>query len=294
MEQLTYQLVNGVQVPTICLGPGIIHNNVQGTNSIVTKIINMQRVMKASELIKRAPGSGCFCFDTSSAYGDSELIIGNALKRHDRNQIFLTTKISNFEQRNMKVRDALMGSMRRLGVDYLDLYLMHWPQKGTFRDTWKQMEELYSEGIIKAIGVCNFHIHHFEELYSVAQIKPMVHQFEIHPLFSQKEQYEFCQKEKIQVMAYTPVARGDDRLMNNHLLARAAKRHGKSIIQVVLRWHLQKGNIPVIRTNSLDHLKENLNIYDFVLSDKEMNRIDSININSRLRYDSDNCDFIRL
>jgi len=295
MDQLMHKLFNGVEMPVMCLGPGVIKQNEHIFNSdIVENLNDLWNEYKITKVISNAPLIGCNCFDTSSAYGKCEEVLGRALKSKAREEIFITTKISNLDQRNKKVKDALNESMIRLGVNYIDLYLMHWPQKGKYLETWKQMEELYDTGAIKAIGVCNFHIQHFEELFNVAAIKPMVHQFELHPLFTQFEMSKFCNEENIQIMAYTPTGRGDDRLKNNHFLQRAALRHHKSIIQVILRWHFQKGNIPIMRTNSIEHLKENMNIFDFLLSDKEMKRIDSININSRLRYDSNNCEFDRL
>lgn len=292
MTKQVYQLYNGIEIPQICFGPGIVNIDKHlNYHNIIKSVKDLYTLLKMKHVIGSAPNLGCRLFDTSSAYGMGENVLGTSLKSYERSKLFLCTKISNYDQRHKKVKDALYESMSRLEVDYIDLYLMHWPQKGKYLDTWKQMEELYSKGVIKAIGVCNFHIHHFEELYQVAEIKPMVHQYEMHPLFIQSEMSEFCHNENIQIMAYTPIGRGDDRLMNNLILQRIAKRYGKSIAQVILRWHLQKGNIPVIRTNSLKHLKDNLNIYDFILSDKEMIKIDSININSRLRYDSDNCNF---
>ena len=249
---------------------------------------------KTKEIVKYAKSIGFKGFDTSSAYDKCEDAIGSVLKNAPREDFFITTKISNFDQRNKTVEEALNDSMKKLNVDYLDLYLMHWPQTETFLETWKEMEELYEKGLVKMIGVSNFHIHHFNELFEVAEIKPMVHQFEIHPLFTQKDLTDFCRKENIQIMAYTPTGRCDDRLFNNQYLIDFSLRHKKSIVQIILKWHIQKGYIPVIKTENRIHLQENLDLQDFVLCQEEIEKIDSININSRLRYDSDNCDFMRL
>ena len=171
---------------------------------------------------------------------------------------------------------------------------MHWPVIRNYIDVWKQMEELYLQGKVGAIGVCNCHIHHLEEILSCGEVKPMIHQMEVHPLFTQNEMRQFCNKEGIQIMAYTPIARNDDRLLDSRILNNIARKYKKTISQVVLRWHTQLGNIPVVSTKSVKHYQENNHIFDFCLSEEEMNQITSININSRLRYDSDNCDFLEL
>ena len=170
---------------------------------------------------------------------------------------------------------------------------MHWPVTDYFLDSWKEMEKLYKEGMCKAIGVCNCNIHHLNELESVAEIMPMVNEFECHPLFTQKELREYCKEKNIQVMAYTSTGRMDERLKKT-VLVPLAKKYNKSIAQIILRWHQQIGNIPIINSVNPKHMVENTNIYDFNLSNEEIASIESININSRLRYDPDNCDFKQL
>ena len=141
------------------------------------------------------------------------------------------------------------------------------------------------------MGVANCHAHHLEKLFTLTEEKPLINQFEIHPLFTQKPLIAYCREHGIQPEAYTPIARFDDRLVRLPILNRIAEKYGKTFLQVVLRWHVQNGIVPVVRTLNPKHQKENLGIFDFSLTDEEMAQIDGININSRLRYDPDNCDF---
>lgn len=186
-----------------------------------------------------------------------------------------------------------MTSLKNLDTDYVDLYLMHWPVEGKYIKSWKIMERLYEKGLAKAIGVCNCNIHHLEELRKQAKIMPMVNQFECHPLFTQNELREYCKENNIQVMAYTPTARMDERLFKT-VLSKIAKKYSKTVAQIIIKWHIQIGNIPIVNTSNLEHLRQNYNVFDFELTQQEVYEITKININSRLRYDPDNCDFRQL
>lgn len=153
------------------------------------------------------------------------------------------------------------------------------------------MEKLYKEGKIRTTGVANCNIHHLQSIFNECEIKPMVNQFEVHPLFTQKELIKFCHDNEIVVEAYSPIARNDDRLMRLPKLRKIAEKYGKSIVQVILRWDIQNGCIPIIRSLNSKRQEEDINIFGFELTDEEMNVIDSININAQVRYDPDNCDF---
>lgn len=246
------------------------------------------------KIIKMAPKYNCFLYDTSRAYGGSERVLGKGLRKYNRKKFFIITKLSNYDQRNKTVREALKDSLKQLDMDYVDLYLIHWPQTNTYLDSWKQMEELYKEGFCRAIGVCNCNIHHLEEIKKIAEIMPMVNQFECHPLFVNDNLRNYCNQNGIQVMAYTPTGRMDFRLSNNRKLETLSTKYNKSIPQIILRWHIQMGNIPIVNTIKQKHLKDNMDIFDFELSEDDVKLVTSININSRLRYDPDNCDFERL
>ena len=237
--------------------------------------------------------NNCIMFDTSRAYGGSEYTLGRTLRKYPRDKYCIITKLCNTDQFKHNVRGGFEKSLSELGVQYIDLYLMHWPVEGHFIESWKEMEQIYKEGKCRAIGVCNFNIHHLEELKKYAEIMPMVNEIECHPLFTQDELRDYCNQNDIQILAYTSTARGDERLKKTCLVP-IAKKYGKTITQVILRWHQQIGNIPIVNSTNRSHMLENINIRDFDLTDDEIEEITRININSRLRYDPDNCDFSQL
>ena len=235
---------------------------------------------------------GFTLLDYSSSYGDGKLI-GEAIKKSGikREDLFITTRISNGAQRQHKVRECLMSQLKGMGIKQVDMLMFHWPVTDVYLDTWMEMVQLYKEGYCRCLGVANCHKHHLEALMKVADVVPAINQVEVHPLFTQKELINYCWSKGIQVEAYTAIARFDDRLMRLPLLKNIAKKYSKTIVQIVLRWHIQTGTIPLVRSLNKGRQKENINIFDFQLTDDEMKAIDSININSRLRYDPDNCDF---
>lgn len=254
--------------------------------------------MKGITLVRtvlRSISIGYTSFDTASAYGN-EKALGYALKlcRKRRNELFITTKLSNHQQRNGSVRDALKKSLSNLKLRYVDLYLMHWPNPGTFLDSWIQMEKLYKEGYCKAIGVCNFHKHHLEMLLEVATVIPAVNQIEHHPLLTQENLVSFCRSLDIKVEAYSPLARMDEKLLNNTPIRELARKYSKTVPQIILRWNLQRGIISIPKTENKQRLKENINVFDFKLQDEEIALISSQNKDYRVRHDPDNCDFSKL
>ena len=236
--------------------------------------------------------SGFRWIDYSCAYGDGKLI-GEAIHKSGvkREDLIITTRVSNYAQFNNCVREEFLNFLQNTKMDYVDILQFHWPVTDYYVDTWREMEKLYKEEYVKHLGVANCHQHHLEEIYKICQYKPEIGQFEIHPLFTQKPLIDYYKQHDIQVCAYTPIARFDDRLMRLPLLKRIGEKYGKSVTQVVLRWHIQNGIIPLVRTLNPAHQRENLDVFDFELTESEMKAIDAININSRLRYDPDNCDF---
>lgn len=297
------ELINGVKMPVVGFGTDMTFsflrkNVIGGMKFLLNDIFKnnkyyYKRDRSIMKIVKNAPKEGCHLFDTASAYGQSERVLGQCLKKYNREDYFIITKLSNKEQRAGNVEVALRKSMKKLKVDKLDLYLMHWPQTGTYIDCWKQMEQLYEKGLVGAIGVCNFKPHHFEELKKHAQIMPMVNQVECHPLFTQNETYEYCTENNIQMMAYTPTGRMDKRLRESNILKEIAGNYDKSIAQIIIRWHYQRGIIPIINTTNLEHLKENSAIFDFELTQEDMAKISGLNIDCRLRYDPDTVDFTK-
>ena len=242
--------------------------------------------------VAHALNLGYKLLDYSSAYGDGRLIQKAILKSGvNREDLFITTRVSNKAQREGKVREEFMTFLKNMNLQYVDLLQFHWPVTNLYLDTWREMEKLKDEGLVKHLGVANCHQHHLEEIFKICKYEPEVGQFEIHPLFTQKPLIEYYKQHGIVVEAYTPIARYDDRLVKLPLLKRMEKKYNKSFVQIILRWHIQNGVIPLVRSMSKVHQIENFSIFDFELEQEDMAAIDAININSRLRYDPDNCDF---
>ena len=233
----------------------------------------------------RGSGSGCtrlgyHLFDTASAYKNEEQV-GEGIRSCGipREQLFVTTKIWNTAQRIGNVEGAFERSLDRLGLDYVDLYLVHWPVPGCYLDTWHVLEEIYKSGRVKAIGVSNFNQFQLDDLLMHSGIVPAVNQIEYHPLFCQDELRHFCQKNGIVVQAYSPLARGA--YLDRDVLVHIAEKHHRSVAQVGLRWILQKGVCVIPKTVRTDRLLENSQIFDFELDEVEMATIDSLNENYR-------------
>lgn len=254
--------------------------------------------MKRLELFKvffQATSCGYTSFDTSSAYGNERWLgLAQWISRKQRDKLFFSTKLSNAQQREGNIRKALENSLRLLKLDYIDLYLMHWPNPETYLKSWKEMEKLYEEKLIRAIGVCNFHEHHLNKLFSVANIIPAVNQIELHPLLSQKPLINFCKKYNIQVEAYSPLARMDENLIKNKTLIDLSKKYNKTVSQVIFRWNYQNNIIVIPKTSHKKRLIENIDFFDFEISNEDMKKIDLINCNFRVRYNPDTCDFTKL
>lgn len=290
----TYVLNNGVEIPTIGMGTGIILP--LRPKPILEDIRNNQgfrakKIFTLSKVIRQSYTYGLKMFDTSREYGGCERLLGKAIKDKDRKDIFIITKISNADQKKGNVRESLYTSLKELNVDYIDLYMLHWPKKGTYVDTWLQMEELYKEGLIRAIGVSNFHKQHFKELLSKATIMPVVNEIERHPLMSQKPLIEYCEKMGIRIIAYTPLGRMHDKLRTNKILIDIATKYKKTIPQIILKWHIQQGVIPIPSTTKKNRVREYAEVFEFNLTLEDIEKIDSINEDFRLRFDPDNCKF---
>lgn len=297
------ELLKNGQIPQIGFGPGIVGYSdkmkKQRKGISLRIFIIMNRLFYARRLRKNYVKSvtnafnlGYRLLDYSSSYGDGSLI-GEAIKKSGvkREDFFVTTRVSNSAQRKHTVREEFMNFLNQTGLKYVDLLQFHWPVTDLYLDTWREMEKLYEEGYVKHLGVANCHRHHLEEIFKICKHRPEVGQFEIHPLFTQKPLIEYYKQQGIVVEAYTPIARYDDRLVRLPLLKRLEKKYNKSFIQIILRWHIQNGVIPLVRSLNPHHQLTNFQIFDFQLDDEDMKSIDSININSRLRYDPDNCDF---
>lgn len=269
----TIELHNGVKMPAFGLG--------------VYKVEEGEQLEKT---IHTALDLGYRLIDTASFYKNEEGV-GQGIRNSGipREELFITTKVWNSEQGYENTLKAFDDSMERLGLDYLDLYLVHWPVKGKYLDTWRALEELYRKGRVKAIGVSNFKIHHLKDLLSHAAEKPVINQVELHPLLSQVELRGFCQQNDIKVEAWSPLSRG--RFLDEPILGKIAAQHGKTPAQVILRWHLQNQIIPIPKSVTPTRLKENADIFDFQLSQKDMDEINELNKDQRFGADPDHIDF---
>lgn len=291
-----FKLNNGNNVPVLCFGPGIMTRGFKYHTDIIGKIrdkINIRKTEKIYfEALLAAIEVGYRFIDYSATYGREDLIC-KAIRESGvpRSEFILTTRIPNKAQFEGSVGDAFKRSIDRLGVEKVDLLMFHWPVPDKYVDTWKEMIGFREMGLCTNLGVANCHAHHIDELITATGILPQINQVELHPLFSQKDLISYCMKKNIRVQAYTSLARMDERMCRLPKLNALSKKYGKSIPQLVLKWHIQNGVIPIFRSLNKRRLESNFQIFDFSLSESDMKYIDSININSRLRYNPDNCDF---
>lgn len=241
---------------------------------------NAKDLVKLNDSIKKCIKIGYRHIDTASFYGNEE-VIGCAIKESDisRNDIFLVDKVWNSEQGYENTLKAFNKSVKKLKSDYLDLYLIHWPQSLN-RETWKAFEKLYKEGYIRAIGVSNFTINHLKELIENAEIIPAVNQIEFHPRLVQKDLMEYCKLNNIQLEAWSPLMRGS--VFQIPLLQKFSYKYKRTISQIVLRWDLQMGVATIPKTTTLTRIKENADIFDFEISKEDMNEIEKLNDGFRI------------
>lgn len=298
----TVKLYNGVEMPAIMLGPGgpTMPKDLPlvGTRTILNKawmklIARPKSLRRFVDVVSKGICAGFRGIDFSAAYGRGSLI-ADAIEhsRLSRDEVFITGRISNAAQFSgrMAVEDQIKRILDDYRTDYVDILMFHWPVTNHYEETWRTICAAYEKGLARSIGVANSHPHHLKCLMD-AGLKPMVNQFEVHPLFTQKDLIKYNQDIGIVVQSYTPIARMDQRLFRLPALNEIASAHNKSVVQVVLRWHIQQGLVPVVRANKPHHQAESISVFDFSLTADEMNIIDRFNINSRLRYDPDNCDF---
>lgn len=241
------------------------------------------------QAIQYALDAGYRHIDTAAIYGN-EAGVGNAIKRSGlpREDLFITTKLWNSEQGYDSTLRAFEESLKRLQLDYVDLYLIHWPVKGKYIETWKAFETLYKEGRVKSIGVSNFQVHHLKDILEHGTIVPAVNQVEFHPLLTQTELRAFCKEHGIQLEAWSPLMQGH---LDLPVLQELAKHYGKTPAQIVLRWDLQHEVVTIPKSVRQARIVENAGIFDFELSEEDMAKLDSLNQNKRFGADPDNFNF---
>lgn len=262
----TYTLSNGVNIPCVGFGTWQTPNGETAINSVL-------------EAIK----CGYRHIDTAACYGNEESV-GKAIKlsRINREELFVTSKLWNTDQGYESTLKAFNKTIKDLGLDYLDLYLIHWPVvkghkedwKESICETWKAFEKLYSEGKIRAIGVSNFKPHHLKVIFENCNIKPMVNQIELHPSHNQDETVKFCRNNNILVEAWGPLSTG--RIFKVKEMQDIANKYNKSIAQITLRWHIQNEILPLPKSVTPNRIKENSMIFDFKLLKEDMELIQNL------------------
>lgn len=280
MNKCTFTLNNGYEIPKFGFGTYLAEDK--------TLI----------ESVKIAINSGYRLIDTAAFY-NNESALGFAIKDSEinRNELFITSKVWNTDRGYKQTKLAFEKSLNNLKLDYLDLYLIHWPaNKKQFNNakeinaqTWKAMEELYLEGKIKAIGLSNFLPHHIEELKETAQIMPMVNQIEFHPGFAQVELVKYCQKNNIIVEAWSPLGRSDS--LNNKTIKSLSRKYDKTPAQIILRWIVQQNIIPLPKSTTPSRIIENINIFDFELDNDDIELINNIKESNAECANPDEVDF---
>lgn len=273
----TVKLRNGIRFPQVGLG---------------TWQLKDRELLK--QIISKAYEEGYRLIDTASAYSN-EIAISRAIVEAGipRSELILSDKVWNTNRGYVAVQEACRKSLKKLKTDYLDIYLVHWPASMKLypdwaeinADTWRGMETLLKDGLVRSIGVCNFKVHHLEELKKTADVIPFINQVEFHPGMNRKEIYDYCLENEIQVEGSSPL--GNGQIMENQVLRDIAARKDKSVAKICLRWAVQKNLIVIPRTSKVERLRANLDIFDFELSAYEMNTIDSIPYCGGIGIDSD-------
>lgn len=261
-----FTLSNGVEIPSIGYGT-----------------LNIGNDRDAVKVIKNAINNGYRHFDSAEVYGNDEAL-GIAIKESNisRNDFFITSKLSNDNRGYINTIKAFNETLKRMQLEYLDLYLIHWPaSENQFKnwqeiniETWKALETLYKEGKVKAIGVSNFLIHHLKPLVENAEILPMINQLEIHPGQNQQDVVEYCRKCNILVEAWGPLGAG--KMIDNTDLVEIAQKYNKSVAQICIKWCLEKNIIPLPKTVNETRMKENLDVYDFTILKNDIERINQL------------------
>ncbi|WP_420401487.1 aldo/keto reductase [Flagellimonas sp.] len=271
--QGSFELHNGVQMPYFGLGVYLAKDGEEVSNAV-----------------KVALKHGYRHVDTASIY-NNEVGVGLGIKESnvDRKDVFVVSKVWNADQGYDSTLRAFDASLERLGLDYLDLYLIHWPKGERSKETWKAMERIYREKRVRAIGVSNFMQHHLEDVLTDAEIVPMVNQMEFHPYLVQQDLVNFCKGKGIQYEAWSPMMQGN--IFDLPILKQMAGKYGKTVAQIVLRWDLQKGVVTIPKSSKPERIVSNADLFDFELSAEDVHVLDNLDRGQRFGPDPNNFDF---
>ncbi len=270
------KLNNGLEMPGMGLGVFQVDNDA------------------TAEIVKNAIDAGYRSIDTAAIYGN-EAGVGDGIEqalastRLTREDLFITSKVWNTGLSYDETIAAYEESLQKMGLEYLDLYLIHWPGKNRYAESWRALEDLYKEGKVKAIGVCNFNVSHLQDLLKTADVIPVINQVEFHPRLQQLALREFCETNNIQLEAWAPLMQGG--LLEEPTIAGIAAKYGKSNAQVILRWDIQNGVITIPKSVRKERMLQNADIFDFSLTDEELQVINDMNLEKRVGPDPAEFDF---
>lgn len=267
---------NGVEIPG--LGLGVFQISDEDTAEVVKNgIINGYRLIDTAQIYGNEVGTGI---------GIKEGLAATNLKREE---LFVTSKVWNNHLTYAETITAFEETLKRLELDYLDLYLIHWPGKAAFKESWQALEDLYAAGKIKAIGVSNFEIHHLEKLLSFAKVTPVVNQVELHPKLAQRALRDFCEKHDIKVQAWSPLMQG--KLLADPVVKEIAEKHQKTPAQVILRWDIQQEILLVVKSVHEQRMQSNADVFNFELDSADMARLNQLNEALRVGPNPNEFDF---
>jgi diketogulonate reductase-like aldo/keto reductase len=264
------KLNNDVEIPIFGLGTYLASEGQQAVNAI-----------------NYALEAGYRHFDTAAFYFNEESV-GKALRDsgYDRKELFVTTKLWNSDHGYDKALKAFDKSFKKLNLEYIDLYLIHWPVENLRNETWKALEKVYDEGLVKAIGVSNYTIRHIEELLGICEIPPTVNQVEYHPFLYQKELRDYCRSKEIVLESYSPLTKGNR--INDENLAVIAKEYNRSPAQILIRWNLEQEVVVIPKSSNKERIIENASVFDFSIKPEDMERLNALNENYRCTWDPSN------
>ncbi|EKN97063.1 MULTISPECIES: aldo/keto reductase [Leptospira] len=263
----TTMLNNGISMPILGLG-----------------VWKTKSGKECKEAVLNALEAGYRHIDTARIY-DNEVDVGQAIRESGipRKEIFITTKLWNADQGSDKTRKALENSLDRLGIDFVDLYLIHFPVTSKRMDSWKELEKLYHDKLCKAIGVSNYTIIHLTELLKNSQITPAVNQVEFHPFLNQIHLLEYCKKHKIQLEAYSPLAHGQK--IEDPTIAKIAQKYDKTPAQILIRWAIEQKIVVIPKSIKKERIIENSKVFDFAISEEDMKILNSLDEDFRTCWD---------
>jgi len=257
-------------------------------------VFRVEQGQELVEAVKTAIKKGYRSIDTAAIYGNEESVgqgVNQAIEEGlvTRDDLFITSKVWNDGLSYDETIQAYETSLSKLGLDYLDLYLIHWPGDNKYQEPWKALETLYKEKRVRAIGVSNFQVNHLEDLRKNFEITPVINQIEFHPRLTQEEVRTYCKEHNIQVEAWSPLMAGE--LLDNETIAGIAEKYNKSVAQVILRWDLQHNVITIPKSMNEKRIEANIDLFDFELTSEEMKQLDGLNDNARSGPHPDEFDF---